>query len=497
MAPPTRPQIEANVTLPSYTVEYHNGTTWVAIADDDVLAVELPAAAETGPTGLGFGAAPSVGGSLRLRDTPTTAAIAWENQRVRVSYGFAGSDELRRGVGILKEQTRSASQASLDFRIDGIQALIADVPMYSPVFVKRNAATATSAVSTEDPTAGGYAAGLINYILWQAGGRPADQSATYPTAVFYYACQTALFAPEYAWISGENAWEEIGRLCKACAGQVFQDVDGTIRFVTVLALAGTPSYTITDALFSNITRRTSTTELVKTARCSFTSRRVQGLQEVYRDNESRLLAASEVRTITIEPELPVYQWLTESGTTLPADTVRATDLQIAPVSVTCVLTSSAAGRATIQITNPSTAPIIVSDLVLYGRPIQVVEEGQESYGSLTPERTISEDTGVYVQSRSHAKRLCQIVVDFYGTARAVYDLTDMPYDPDRFIGEAVSLTYAAWGLTAVPCRIAKIAPKGGGTMDMTVVDTTGVPALSELFLIGTTYSSGDTRKVGY
>lgn len=495
MAPPTRGQIDASITSPTYTVEYWNGSAWTAISDDDVIAVAGGHAAGIGETGLAFGAFANPGGSIDLWDTSTIAAIAWARARVRVSYGFDTSDQLVRLIGLLTERERilSNQEAAFRFSVGGLDELIADTPIYSPMFYRRNAATATTAVSVEDPGSGSYVGGLINYILWQAGGRPYEQAGSYPSAIFYYSCEPSLITPEWSWIAGENAWEELNRLCKACAGQLFQDVDGVLRFVNPLSLAPASTYTFTVNELAGISERSTTIDLVGAARCSYVARRLQPRQIVYEDTTPRLIAPGETLSLVIEPTLPVYEWITPGS-----EAVNVTDIAINLVTVTPSLTSAAAGRATVSVTNGSSTAYILSRITIYGRPVAAVEEGQARYGSATPEIAIGDDAGVYVQSRSHAERLCRIAVDFYGSARAQRTLTACGYDPDRTIGEGVGLTVAAWSLSATAHRIIGIEHQDTGAwMDVTLVDVTGVPTASDLFQIGGSYSAGDTRTLGY
>lgn len=495
MAPPTRGQIDASVTLPTYQVEYWNGSAWAAISDDDVIAVSGGNVAGVGETGLAFGAFANPGGSIELWDSATIAAISWARARVRVSYGFDTSDQLVRMIGLLtgRERILSDNAAAFRFSIGGLDELIADTPIYSPMFYRRNAATATTAVSVEDPTSGSYAGGLLNYILWQAGGRPAEQSGAYPSAVFYYACETSLITPEWSWIAGEDAWDELNRLCKACAGQLYQDVDGVLRFVNPLSLAPASTYTFTVNELGGISERSTTLDLVGAARCSYVARRLQPRQVVYEDTTPRLIAPGETLALVVEPTLPVYEWITPGS-----EAVNVTDIAINLVTITPVLSSTAAGRATVSIANASSTAYILSRITLYGRPVAAVEEGQARYGSSTPEIAIGDDAGVYVQSRTHAERLCRIAVDFYGTARAQRELTGCGYDPDRTIGEGVSLTVSAWSLSAAAHRIVGIDhSETGAQMDVTLVDVSGVPTASDLFQINGSYAGGDTRTLGY
>lgn len=501
MAPPTRPQIEAVITTPSYTVEYWNGSAWTALSDNVIIGVSGLVNAGGGSSGLDFGANASPRVTIELDDDAggVNAAIAWTKTRVRVSYGFAGSDELMRMTGIIASRSRSYSDdsQSLVWEAAGFDELIRDTPMYSTMYYRRLAATATTASSVEDPTNGAYVGGLVNYIFWQSGGRPLAQSGTYPTAVFYYQCDNALIAPEWSWIAGEDGWQELDRLCRAVGGQVFQQPDGTMRFVNVLApTAG--SYSITDSTFQSISEDATTEDYFVAARCSYTARALQGTQVVYEDNTPRLVAPSGTLTFVLEPQLPVYSWQVSGASTIPAWCYVATDYFGRVLTPTVTYVSRAAARVEVSFVNTdSTRPMIISAIRLKGQPIMPVEEGQAKYGSGTPERAVG-DGEIYVQSRTHAERLCRIYVDVYGVVRPTRKLEGMGYDPDRTLGEIVPVTLSAWGLSAVNHRITSIdVNETGATMSMSITPITGIPLTTDMFLIDQSYSGGDTRQLGY
>lgn len=498
MAPPSRPQIEATITQPSYTVEYYSAG-WNTVSDNYVLSVSGLVNAGGGSSGLDFGATASPRITIELDDNSTTAAIAWNQTRVRVSFGFAGSDELVRMTGIIIGRTRSwgLSENSLTWDCAGFDALISATPLYSEMFYRRLAATATGASTVEDPTNGGYAAGLVNYIFWQAGGRPLAQAGTYTSAVFYYECANALMGPEWSWIAGEDAWAELDRLCRACGGQVYQKPDGTMVYSNPLApTAG--AYTLTTAAFEGASQEETTTEYFTSARCSYTARALQPTQVVYEDTTPRVVAPSGTLVFTVEPQLPVYAWSIESTDTIPASHYVCTDYFGVPMTPDATYSDLAAARAELTFENTdATKPMIISRISLHAQPVAPVETGQAQYGSGTPERQIG-DGEIYVQSRTHAERLVRIYVDVYGVVRPTRTFDGMGYDPDRELGEVIAVTLSDWSLSSTSHRITEIAPSDtGATMSLKATPLTGIPLASELFMIGTSYSNGDTRKLGY
>jgi hypothetical protein len=498
MSDPTRGEIEATVTQPTYQVEYWNGSAWTAVADSAVLSVAGDNDSGGGSSGLDFGAGAAPRFTVTLEDNSTTAAITWAKTRVRVRYGFASSNQLTRHIGVINGRGRQYGEVpTLVWDCSGFDQTIRDTAIYSPMFYRRLAATATTASSVEDPTNSAYAGGLVNYIFWQAGGRPLAQSGTYPSATFYYTCQSALIAPEWTWIAGEDAWQELDRLCRAVGGQVFQQPDGTMVFVNVLAPTAS-GYAVTEANYRAISEDATTDEYFTQARCSYTARALQPLQVVYEDTTPRLIAPSGTLTFTVEPQLPVYDWFVSGTSTIPSDCYVITDLFGYSITATVTYVSRAAARVEVSFVNgDSTRPLLISRLSLKGRPVAPIEEGQASYGSGTPARAIG-DGEIYVQSRSHAERLCRIYVDIYGQVRPTRRLTTMGYDPDRTVGEVIGLTCAAWSLSAVDHRIAAIqVSETGALMDLAVAPITGIPTTAALFMIGTTYSGSDTRELGY
>lgn len=492
MPPPTRPQIEATITLPTYAVQYWNGSAWTALSNDDVAHVS--GGNEAG-VGLTFGAFASPGGSIRLWDTSAVAAISANRTRIRVQFGFSTSTQLTRMIGIITDRTRTYGKQThhIEWTIGGIDQLISSVAIYSPMFYRRLVATPTTATSIEDPTVNGYRGGLINYIFWQCGGRPYEQVGTYPSAVFYYSCQPSLLTPEFSWIAGEDAWQELNRLCKAGAGQIFQDVDGTMRFINAVSVSAAASVTYGTGDAETITERILTDHLATSVRCSYTIRAVQPRQVVYEDATSKLITPGETLTLTIEPMLPVYQWIAPTS-----DSVYVTDLAMTRITVTPVLSNTTAARATLTITNGDTKAWILSNITVHGRPVAAVAQGQVREGAGTQELPVGEDAGVYVQTRTHAQRLARILADYGATTRAERTLEGMLYDPDRTLAESTNMTLSDWGVSAVNHRTSRISHDDtGGRMNMSVVDVTGLPVSSDLFQVGGTYAAGDTRRVGY
>jgi hypothetical protein len=498
MAVPTRGQIEATITLPTYQLQYWNGSAWVDIADADVGDLQGLVNVGGGPSGFDFGANASPRGTVKIDASSTNQAISWERLKIRIQYGFSTSDMLTRWMGIVTDDSRGTDDLTITWGCAGFDLLISETECYSDLLYRRPPATKTTASSIEDPTSGSYAGGLINYICWQSGGRPYEQSATYPTATFYYSLDNAIITPEWAWIGGENAWQEIDTLCRAVGGQMYQDTNGTMVYKN--PLVGTSSgYTFDESVYSSLAQKASVLQKTALARCTYQARRLQPEQEIYADTTPRLILGSGNISLVLDMQRPVYDYAVSAsgGSGLPNSSFTAVDLfGIAVVypDVLVSFTSRSASRVTIQASNTLTQPIVLSNLTIRGRPIAVTEDGQASYGSGTPAREIGNGS-IYIQNRVHAERLCRLYVDVYGTQRPERAVTCM-YDPDRTLGEIVTLSCTSLTISGSH-RITAIDVHNGETMSVTLIEITGLLTTADLFMIDTSYSSGDTRQLSW
>jgi hypothetical protein len=508
MAAPTRTQIEADITQPTTLVEIKPAGSWVDVTAD-VIGVSDALEASGELAGFAFGA--SAGASATVDIWQAAYAQAWQQVPIRVSYGFAASDKLRRLVGLIVARARGAVSGAWDAR--GWDALIEGVTIRSPLFYRRPCATATTASSVEDPDNALYAGGLVNYILWACGGRPEAQSATYPSATFYYSCDQAVIAPEWSWISGENAWEELGRIVRACGGQLYQDVDGVVRYVEPLSLAaGLPTFGWSDdpaevgtgalrvasgrSAYGDISDRADTYRALTGVTCSYVTRLVQGVQQVYQDTTPKRVAAGEALTLDCDTQLPLFS-VSRVETKVA---VLRTGRTPSAAEVTVTITDTRAQRVTVEVDNTLSEPVIVYQVLIFGRPVSAGEEGSASFsasGELVTERALPIEDNPYIQSASHAARLCRMVWDFYGVARPVVTLATVGYDPDRYVGEPVYLTSSDWGLTDQVCRIVGIRPESGEFMDVDLCPADGLPVRSEFYIVGDSYTNASTFQLSY
>lgn len=507
MTMPTAAQIEADVALPTFQVELYTGGSWVDVSQH-VVDVDGEIAGSAGD-GIGFGVAYQPSQAITV--AKEAFSYSWDRAPVRVKLGFNGTNP-QHFIGIIDGLDQE--RVSATWNAKGYTALIEAVgDIRSPLFYRRPVATATTLTSIENPADAGYGAGLINYILWTAGGRPWEQSSGYPNAVFYYRCETAILAPEWSWVNGGNALQAILDLCAAAGGILYQDFSGTVRYVEPFSLAsGAPTYHYTDTAltaaqraaqsaghYGGISRSVETRRLVvDVVKCTFVQRRLQGVQEIYSDKSPKLIEPGAPNALVLPADLtlPTYRVDRIAAT---AGLLRAS--RAATTSELTVATAAAyAQQLNLVLTNTTSERMALYDLKVYGQPLIANEEGSASYGTAPGSypRIYEIPDSPYVQSRSYAERLCWMYHDFYNTPRPVVTLTGCGYDPRRTLGELVSLTCSDWGVAAETYRVIAIRVSCTGVaMELDLVPTAGLPVANDFFQFDTAYADATQRQLSY
>lgn len=496
--PPTRGQIVADVTLPTFDVEVWTGAAWLSVKEH-VTAASASIDAQGGASG-----AAAMGPNVTPEATVELAAAGWlqasDRTPVRISFGFGTSATVVRFGGIVTGRSRGPRYGRWELR--GWDAHIEGQEVRSLLYRRRPIATQTTISSVEDLSLSTNRTGLINIALWMCGGRPWEQRLSYPSALFFYRCTTALIGPEYTWTPGDSPWEVIRRLCRAAGGQIYQDGEGTICYVDPITLAtGTPLFTFTDealsqeqraaqgkAGYEDIQLEIDSLASITGASCAFVSRRVQGEQTIYEDATPRQIAAGAVLTLNCDTQLPLYSL---GAATCDAVVIRtATQATTSQVAVAATLGS--AQRVTVTITNTLAEPVMVDALRIAGRPVSAGEEGSASYSTGTG-RVVSIEDSAYVQSERHAAQLCRMVYEAEANGGQIYILSGCSYDPDRFVGEVIGLTSSELGVAALRCRIVRIEADGIW-MSVTLAPLGSLPTRDSVHLIG---AVSGTKELAY
>ena len=474
------------------TLEMMPAASWVAVP-----FISISGSWETGGNvgGIAFGDDSDIWceGELPLSAWASTGDFIPVRYTTTVGAGTA-----RTFTGILTRRERTLTR--LTFRAEGMKKRIAATKAYSPMLNRRPLFTATTASSVDDPASSAWTAGLGNYLFWQAGGRPYEQAASYPSAVFYYSCEHAILAPDWTWAAGEDAWAEALKCAQDSGGQLYQDANGVVRYRQIVGYGGgTPAETFTTASYQTLTQ-TIEPDLLRADKftCQYVPRRRLGMQQIADDTTPRHIEPGETITVVIEPEQPLATLELTGGLLNAAALVIAqqdgTRLAQGAGGYTHTVDSKAA-RITITITNTSAWPAILYRVVLRGEPVMATEAGSVSSGSGSIERVLEQSP--YIQSRDDAQRAVDMAVAFYGTARPVVRVEGVVHSPTRALGDTVALTSSAWGMTAQAHVILGVSHEQGRKTALTLADVSDLPTAADFFIVGVTYTSGDTKKLGW
>lgn len=485
--------------LTDFTCEWRPAASW-----DDITAFCLEVRGDFSTTGSGngvaFGDSSDAGATITIDPNAAGGPLdisTWAYVPLRVT--FTVDAQVARGVaGVIIDMDQGID--TVQFGVTGWKQLISTVRVYSGLFTRRPIATKTTATSIDDPADGDYAAGPLNWLLWQAGGRPYEQAGSYTSAAFYYSLSQAPIAPKYSWVAGEDGWEEALRLVRAAGGQLYQRPDGVVAYVSPLSIAGGAAlFALSQDDYQDISRRGSAADVVSSYTTTYVPRIQAGMQEVVSDTEARVIAAGEILTIPLEPQYPLAGIETAAGgTQLLPDAISATSYDGTQAEQTSDYTHTiylAAQLITLVIENVSGQSFVIEKITIRGLPIVPGEAGTVTVGSGTP--TLSIEQSAYIQSESHAQRLARMALAFYDVPRPVITAQGVLFDPEvHQIGVAGTLT--EWGVVDAPVVILGVAhSETGVTANLDLVETDGLPKLADYFLVQTASQAGETKLIGY
>lgn len=487
-------------TTADYLLELFYGGVWNAVADASVLEVQGDwQIAGSRQNAISFG------DDTDAKLTARLIYAVWANlsyhQPIRYTTTNSADGTTRTFTGVITKLHRTLDDC--DVEAAGMKELIGATKIYSPMIERRPVATKTSASSVEDPTNPAYAGGLVNYAMWQCGGRPNAQSGSYPSATFYYDCDHAIIAPPYAWLAGEDTWAECLKLAQAAGGQMYQDASGVVRFKQVLGYAGvtaTDSIGMSDYATAEETTDPSVLQGNKFT-CQYTPRRRLGTQQIADDTTPRHVEPGETATIVIEPQNPIVSLETATGgTQLKSDALviaRQDGVRITQggSGYTHTLDIKAA-RITITITNAGSFAFTVFRVLLRGDPVVAAEAGSVSAGSGSVERTLEQS--IYIQKRSDAQRLCEMYATFYGAARPIVSVVGCVHKPSRYVGQTVLFSNSVWGIASVAYVILAIKHSQTGLQaDYDLAYVGDLPDSSMFYICGVSYSGATVKYLGW
>jgi len=514
MAAPSRGQINTTYILSHYKVELYNlSNTWVEIASAHVVALSgnIDSTANVN-NGIAFGSPATTSADVDVEEylvdgTYYISDPVWMNRNIRISFAYDDSDYVQLFFGPITRINKSNNTVKLSMA--GVEQHLSDLKIHTPIYYRRLVATKTTSSSEENPANSGYTAGLLNYAFWQAGGRPWEQNGIFFSEAstgfkFWYSCDFSILAPEYSWFSGDNTLDEVYALVRAAGGQIYQDSLGVLRYTQPMSFGDTTDYggtyyTIDDSMFVDFSHNVTHVEKVETLKLTYTPRVIAPEQEVINDATKRFFLPSETKVIELSPQQPIWSYvgIISGDNTTATNTMHAFLLNNQIVTPTIGTITTNAASISITVTNPSsTVPMILYNITIKGRPLVAKDELNLSYGSGSVERIL--ENNVYIQSEAHALRYLQMIYDFYVQNKPIITLNGMIFDVDRTVGELVKVdSNYNNNDPGTLYRIIKIGHNIGTSMDVDLVNITTIYNRTDIFIVGTSYSDGDVKRLGY
>jgi hypothetical protein len=518
---PSDTDITAPVALPTHTIERLIAGVWTALDLDDIYDIDLVEHETTGnrDNPLSFGDTSAARATATLFNTATTRAITWTGQILRIAQGFAGNNP-QTFEGVVVSERWSLDDASMQLELAGYAELIEQCKTATPLISGRRAFTATTNATIEDPSNPACVSGYGNQLLWDAGGRPNTQRATYASDAarkFWYECNDALIEMPQGWAkSGEGHWSALQELARAACGQMIQSPDGVVRYWSPFHITSdipsTPYHLTDDQITGNVEVTRTAFETVGTQIIKGTKRTVQPKQKIWALDSVRYLPAGGgagsgvYGSITLEFEtqwpippglaenlapgqlVPLAQWtnatLTDFGNSpITAQTATATGNQISYGVV-----AATAQSFTLLISHDYNRPIQLHAIEFFGYPLQAVLNFEVRRGSGLPERTL--DSNALIQDEIQAERLCEAMLAFYATDRPIIRVGGVWYDPRLTQGAWIEFSLPEWGWDHMPCVI--IAPRiteTGTFVDLDLIPVGDLPRPDDFYVAGASYGT--------
>jgi hypothetical protein len=505
---------------PAYQLEWHNGSQFVSIDNDFVLGIDLDIETdgdENNPFFLGDQS--EAAAQIKLRSVASFYNQAWEDRRIRVRQKMMGTTLRTVFEGIINHRRAGAAADTITFGCAGYGDLIRRSKAVSDLYYRRRGATETTTAvwdtnkSVDDPANPNYAAGLINYALWVAGGRPLELDYLYPSARFYYSCDNSLFIPEWTWLAGEDTWAECAEIARTCGGQMYQADNGVIHFRSPFTpTQGLVSLTWDEGDYADLEEDIGTSVKADRVKVPWSLRAIQPPGVAFDLAQPVIVPAKGASTYgTLDlpiftPELPIWRWDDLSGTPptatlsgLSSENLVVSDfsnVRIKPTGGQAVFMQAreiGAQWLQLRLHHTYNKPIVFNRIVLNATPIAVVATGEVVVGNGSSQFNF--DPSPYISSEPHARQLGEMLLAFYNKPRPVRRVKGLIYDEWRYQGERVRLSNSDFGISNEVHCIVGLHPRNGNTMDADVIPVGDLPQYDQLFVIGETYASSAVRQV--
>lgn len=484
----------------------------------------------------------------------------WRMSRIEVYTSNGGNlaEVTLRYAGLLfvrKESNNTVTFTSRNF-LDLLNITLIETPLF------RSRKTATRVPDTvtvdnlkkQDPTIKeGSSVGIINTLLWLAGGRPYKYKSLYTTQnayvlgqhpKFYFDCENSVINPEWVWFNYENLTGDLAQLCKASGGLLTQDNDGVVRYKSLYSMREAwNNVTLTDSKYQSIDIGESSTEPYAKIVTTFTPRYLSNSQEVYSAAMGEYLSTGQSFTRQIEFSKPTYKIMNRSISGQLSDSIVGTTLKYIKDKITAVDTFGTRRQVKIKISNydtlyipkyvatdvagtftitkdeavvasqsamltishtaePAAGTIYIGEVFIYGRPLEAASQETyikriNQYPSIAGYKELRLPDNPYIQAEAHAKRIVDVASYLMANPREQLSVKGVAVVSGIELGRTIRLTSSVYSLDDYYSVTAINYINDMAAADLTLLSMSGLYSLNDLFIVGSTYSDTDSKRLSF
>jgi hypothetical protein len=489
----------------------------------------------------------------------------WRMLRIKITSSIDGGVFTTTFDGLFFE--RSEDTATVSFICRGPLDLINIIKIQTPLLRNRKVATSITDVpngatnpqidnllNQQNPTiASGSSVGIINSILWLAGGRPHKYASLYTeqyTTVssqfpkFYFDCENSIVNPEWIWFNYENLYSDLSQLCKSSGGVLKQDTDGVVRYSNVYSFRKAWSgFTLTDSNATSFTLGESGTEPYSKVIVTFTPRFLSGSKEIYKQNFSEFIQAGQSVEREIQFSQPVFSLLNKTVSGQLSDSIvnnsfnsvkdfisaldvkgtkRVVYARVQPYSglyIDKYIATSGIGNF-VKAQNTNAVPsqsinlyvvnsgladsptLFVADVTLFGRTLEASKTENyidtiNQYPSISGFKQLTIPDNPYIQTKNDAKRVVDLTKYLLENPRQKITANDVPYTSGVSLGDTIYVDSVSTTVSGYFKVTSLNYTRNGAAMNLGLVSVSGLYQSSDFFTIGTAYNDSDTKRLSF
>lgn len=482
---------------------------------------------------------------------------SWRMKLAEVFYTHDGNPDNLKLVANGLLFIRNEDRTSVTFTMRSFLDLLNITLIETPLLRGRKVATKIPTTSTvanlkaQDPTRKeGSSVGIVNTILWLAGGRPYNYKDLYTSQnayvagqypKFFYDVQASVINPEWVWFNYENLLDDLRQLCKSSGGLLTHDLDGVVRYKNIFGSKKTwNGLTITDSIASKFTLSEKGSEPYSKVIITYTPRYLSGNQEVYKSVINEYLNYGQTVERKINFNKPVYKLVNKTTSGQLTDTIVGEDFKYIKDKMNVVDTfgtkqvikaklsphktlyipkyvaSGAIGNfniekdvavinsqtttITLQHTSNNITTVFVGEVSLFGRSLEAASTETyinelNQYPSISGYKELRLPDNPYVQGESQAVRLVDTAKYLLENPRTQITAENIPFVSGIALGETVKIYSSLYSISG-EFQITNISFANNlRQATLTLLSLSGIYGENELFVIGETYNQTDQRRL--